>query len=93
MAVAFTGIASGVTLTDAHNGLRALSRRAAAQLDLRLDRMAHASEIVDQIVRTGLPVVEVPVDIRYTHYSLAKGQGASNAVHILWEYLFSKWTG
>ncbi len=92
-AVAFSGIVSGVKLTDAHNGLRALSRRAAAQLDLRLDRMAHASEIVDQIARTGLPVVEVPVDIRYTPYSLDKGQSAGNAARIVWEYLFSKWNG
>jgi glycosyltransferase involved in cell wall biosynthesis len=92
-AVAFTGIVSGVKLTDAHNGLRALSRRAAAQIDLRLDRMAHASEIVDQIAQTRLPVVEVPVDIRYTPYSLDKGQRASNAARIVWEYVFSKWNG
>jgi polyprenyl-phospho-N-acetylgalactosaminyl synthase len=89
-AVAFTGVVSGVKLTDAHNGLRALSRRAAAQLDLRLDRMAHASEIIDQIARTGLPVVEVPVAIRYTPYSVNKGQRAGNAARIALDYLFNK---
>jgi polyprenyl-phospho-N-acetylgalactosaminyl synthase len=89
-AVLFTGVASGVTLTDAHNGMRALTRRAAEQLDLRLDRMAHASEIIDQIARLRLRVVEVPVAIRYTPYSLSKGQRAGNAVRIAWDYLFSK---
>ena len=89
-AIAFTGVASGMKLTDAHNGMRALTRRAAEQLDLRLDRMAHASEIIDQIARTGLPVAEVPVAIRYTPYSLSKGQRAGNAARIAWEYLFSK---
>jgi polyprenyl-phospho-N-acetylgalactosaminyl synthase len=89
-AVVFTGVASGVTLTDAHNGMRALTRRAAEQLDLRLDRMAHASEIIDQIARLRLRVVEVPVAIRYTPYSLSKGQRAGNAVRIAWDYLFSK---
>jgi polyprenyl-phospho-N-acetylgalactosaminyl synthase len=89
-AVVFTGVASGVTLTDAHNGMRALTRCAAEQLDLRLDRMAHASEIIDQIARLRLRVVEVPVAIRYTPYSLSKGQRAGNAVRIAWDYLFSK---
>ncbi len=89
-AIAFMRFVSGMRLTDAHNGMRALSRRAAEQLDLRLDRMAHASEIVDQIARTGLPITEVPVAIRYTPYSLNKGQRAGNAARIAWEYLFSK---
>jgi hypothetical protein len=55
-AVLFTGVMSGVRLTDTHNGLRAMSRRAAMQVDLQLDRMAHASEIIDQLARTGLPL-------------------------------------
>jgi polyprenyl-phospho-N-acetylgalactosaminyl synthase len=92
-AVAFTAFVTGVKLTDAHNGMRALSRRAAAQLDLRLDRMAHASEIIDQIARTGLPVAEVPVLVRYTPYSLNKGQRAGNAARIAWEYLFNRLSG
>jgi glycosyltransferase involved in cell wall biosynthesis len=90
LAVVFTGLMSGVRLTDAHNGMRALSRRAAEQLDLQLDRMAHASEIIDQVVRTGLPLVEVPVAVRYTPYSLQKGQRAGNAAGIAWDYLLNK---
>ncbi|HEX3704841.1 MAG TPA: glycosyltransferase family 2 protein [Vicinamibacterales bacterium] len=89
-AVAFTSVVSGVSLTDAHNGMRALSRRAAEQVDLRLDRMAHASEIIDQIVRTGLRVTEVPVAVRYTPYSVRKGQHASAAARIALDYLFHK---
>jgi glycosyltransferase involved in cell wall biosynthesis len=38
LAVMFTGITSGIWLTDAHNGLRAFSRRAAERVDLHLDR-------------------------------------------------------
>lgn len=90
LAVAFTGVMSGVRLSDAHNGLRAMSRRAARQVDLQLDRMAHASEIIDQLVRTGLPLVEVSVTVRYTAYSLEKGQRASNAARIVWDYLLNK---
>jgi glycosyltransferase involved in cell wall biosynthesis len=90
LAVAFTGMVSGVSLTDAHNGLRALSRRAAEQVELQLDRMAHASEIIDQLARTGLPLVEVSVTVRYTSYSLQKGQRAGNAARIVWDYLLNR---
>jgi polyprenyl-phospho-N-acetylgalactosaminyl synthase len=90
MAIIFTGMTSGVRLTDAHNGFRALSRRAAEQVDLQLDRMAHASEIIDQLVRTGLPLVEMSVTVRYTTYSLEKGQRAGNAARIVWDYFLNK---
>lgn len=91
-AVIFTGVMSGVRLTDTHNGLRGMSRRAAMRVDLQLDRMAHASEIIDQLVRTGLPLIEIPVDVRYTAYSIEKGQRAGNAARIVWDYLIGKWS-
>lgn len=91
-AVVFTGMMSGVRLTDTHNGLRAMSRRAALQVDLQLDRMAHASEIIDQLARTRLPLIEMPVNVRYTPYSLDKGQHAGNAARIVWDYLVGKWS-
>lgn len=91
-AVIFTGVMSGVRLTDTHNGLRGMSRRAAMQIDLQLDRMAHASEIIDQLAGTGLPLIEIAVDVRYTPYSIEKGQRAGNAARIVWDYLFSKWS-
>ena len=56
---------------------------AKALLNLRQDRMAHASEILEEIARSGLGYVEVPVTIDYTEYSLAKGQRASDAIMIL----------
>ena len=53
-AVLFTRLFSRVRLTDAHNGLRAFSRRGAEQIRISLNGMAHASEIIDQIRRRGL---------------------------------------
>jgi glycosyltransferase involved in cell wall biosynthesis len=82
-AVAFTRLTTGLELTDAHNGLRAMTRRGAAAIRLRQNRMAHASEILSQIAASGLPYVEQPVTIQYTAYSLAKGQKAKDSVLIL----------
>ena len=70
-------------LTDAHNGLRLLSRRAASKLNLKQNRMAHASEIVAQLGKSGLPWAEMPVHIRYTDYSKAKGQSLWNSINIV----------
>jgi glycosyltransferase involved in cell wall biosynthesis len=89
-AVVFTRVTSRIKLTDAHNGYRAFSRRAAEKLDLQLDRMAHASEIIDQVRAMDLPYREVSVRIRYTDYSMKKGQKSSAALRVAWDYLIGK---
>jgi hypothetical protein len=66
-----------------HNGLRGLSRRGAAALQLRQNRMAHASEILADIAKSGLHYVEVPVTVNYTAYSLQKGQRAGDFLMVL----------
>lgn len=77
------GRTSGVKLTDAHNGLRALSRSAASRLEITQNRMAHASEITSQIGKLGLKYSEESVHIEYSDYSKAKGQSLWNSVNIL----------
>ena len=54
-AVWVTNLTTSLKLTDAHNGLRVIRRDAAERIDLKQDRMAHATEIVLQLGRTGLP--------------------------------------
>ena len=90
LATKFMRLTSGVPLTDAHNGLRALRRTAAGKIRITLDGMAHASEIVDQIRRHNLKVAEVPVVIRYSEYSLGKGQSGLAAFRIAFDYLFKR---
>ena len=80
----------GVKLTDSHNGLRALSRPAAEKIEIRTDRMEHASEILEQISLKNLKYKEVPVTIKYTKYSLQHGQSTWNAFKILSKMLFRK---
>lgn len=82
-ATSFTRRATGLQLTDTHNGLRAMTRRGASHIALRQNRMAHASELLHQIARSGLGYVEVPVTIEYSAYSLAKGQRFSDSLRIL----------
>lgn len=82
-AVWVTNLTTSIKLTDAHNGLRVIRRDAAAQIQLKQDRMAHATEIVLQLGHTGLPWIEHPVELLYTDYSKSKGQSVLNSVNIL----------
>jgi polyprenyl-phospho-N-acetylgalactosaminyl synthase len=83
VAIWFTRATTRMNLTDTHNGLRAMTRVGATKVQLRQNRMAHASEILAQIATSGLPYVEVPVTISYSEYSLMKGQKLTGALEIL----------
>ena len=52
--------------------------------------MAHASEITEQIHNLDLSVVEAPVTIMYTDYSMGKGQKLSNAFNIIAEIIIGR---
>ncbi|MBI4215210.1 MAG: glycosyltransferase family 2 protein [Parcubacteria group bacterium] len=91
-AIFFTYFISGIKLTDTHNGFRAMNRKAAEAIEITQDRMAHASEILDQIARKDLKWLEAPVTIEYTDYSIRKGQRVWNCVRICVELILGKWT-
>ena len=70
-------------LSDAHNGLRVFNKKVADEMDIRMNGMSHASEIVTMIDQKEWRVAEQPVDILYTDYSMSKGQSLINGVNIL----------
>ena len=77
-----TWILSGIKLTDTHNGFKAFSRKAARKIEIKQDRMAHASGILDEISRKKIRYKEVPVTVTYSSYSQKKGQSSLNSVRI-----------
>lgn len=89
-AIAFTRLTTRLKLTDAHNGLRAFNRRAATRVQVTLNGMAHASEILQQIASNGLSYQEHPITVEYTAYSRAKGQSNINAVNIVFDLLAAR---
>jgi hypothetical protein len=88
--IVFTRLASRIRVTDVHNGIRAFNREAAGSLHITMDRMAHASEILDQIVHHRWRYREVPVTIRYSSHTLAKGQTSWNALRIAAQVLIER---
>ena len=81
---------TGILLTDAHNGLRALTAKAASTMEVTENRMAHASEILFLVKKHKLRFTEVPVQVRYTDYSKQKGQSPWNSIRIFFDLLLHK---
>lgn len=86
-AVGYTNLTTHTRLTDAHNGLRVLRRDVVERIDITQNRMAHASELVEQIGDLHVRYGESPVHVLYTDYSRSKGQSVWNAVNILVELI------
>ena len=86
-AVAYTNLTTSTKLTDAHNGLRVISRDVLSRVNITQNRMAHASELVAQIGALDVRYGESPVHVLYTDYSRSKGQSLWNAVNILVELM------
>jgi len=81
----------GIRMTDAHNGFRAMSRKAAKMIDITSDRMEHASQIVEEIHKKRIKFKEVPVTIVYTDYSMQHGHGGvMQALHVFVNMLIRK---
>ncbi len=81
----------GIKLTDSHNGLRAFSRKAAQKIKIQGDRMEHASEIPEKIHKYKLKFREIPVDIKYTDYSIKHGQQfKTSAFKIFFKMIINK---
>lgn len=92
-ATVFTRLTTNLNLTDTHNGLRVLSRSTVAGLELTLDGMAYASQLLAHVADRGLTYAEVPVTIEYTEYSLSRGQSNLNAVNIVFDLALERLRG
>jgi glycosyltransferase involved in cell wall biosynthesis len=89
-AIIVNGILTGLWLTDAHNGFRAMNRTALGKIRITQNRMAHATEFLSIIKNNSLRYEEVPVHIVYTEYSMTKGQGNLNAINIVLDIILNK---
>jgi glycosyltransferase involved in cell wall biosynthesis len=81
---------TGISLTDAHNGLRGLNKKALQCIDLTENRMAHATELIYKIKRHKLRYLEVPTHIVYSDYSKRKGQRFTDGIKVLFDLVLHK---
>ena len=75
----------GAKMTDAHNGFRAMNRKAAKMINITSDRMEHASQIVEEIHAKKIRYKEIPVTILYADYRMTHGHGSFfQGVSVFW---------
>jgi polyprenyl-phospho-N-acetylgalactosaminyl synthase len=86
----FTSIVSGIHLTDAHNGYRMLRVEALDQIQITMDGMEYASELIDQIATGKFHFQEVPVNIHYDEYTLGKWQRYGGPFRVAFRMIFKK---
>ncbi len=81
---------TGIHLTDAHNGFRAINVAKYPNFVITQNRMSHASEIIDLIKRLKMRYKEMPCTIKYSQYSIDKGQSMMNSINIVLEFFLGK---
>jgi len=78
-----THIFYGISVNDSQSGLRALSLNAAETIELHSRDYGVSSEIIGEVKRKKLKLVEVPIETIYTDYSLSKGTDTKIGLKIL----------
>lgn len=87
----FTWLIYGLWVTDSQSGFRAYSKKAMELIDTQTDRYEYDSEIIKEIYRNKLKYVEIPIEVRYTEYSMNKlhKQNFFNGIKTLFKMLIS----
>ena len=80
----------GILSSDSHNGLKAMSRSAALKINIRSNGWEYCSEVIEEIMLQKIKYREIPVTVKYTDYSIKKGQKIYNSFHIF-SKMFIKW--
>lgn len=73
----------GKDVEDSQSGLRAFNRKAAGLLELHSRDYGVSSEIIGELQKRHLRLVEVPITTIYTDYSLSKGTNTRVGLKIL----------
>ena len=80
----------GILSSDSHNGLKAMSRSAALKINIRSNGWEYCSEVIEEIMLKKIKYREIPVTVKYTDYSIKKGQKIYNSFYIF-SKMFIKW--
>lgn len=84
-----TYIFNGLWLSDVSTGYRVYSLHALHKITLYSDRFSYQNDIIESVHRQKLKFAEIPVHIRYTAYSLQKGQNNLSSLKILVRLIYS----
>jgi len=76
--------------TDSQSGMKVFNRKAIKKMRFHSMGYEICSEIIGEITRNKLRLIEVPIETRYSAYSKVKGQNWLNGINILTRILTIK---
>ena len=85
-----TWLLYGIHVSDSQSGFRAYSHYAATIIDTKADKYEYDSKVIREINNNRLAFTEVPIQVRYTEYSMNKPQkqgfinGLKTLVRMIW---------
>jgi glycosyltransferase involved in cell wall biosynthesis len=89
----FTWLFYGIFVSDSQSGFRSFSKYAIQVIDTKADKYEYDSKVIREMKNNRLKFVEVPVQVRYTEYSMGKKhkQGFVNGLktlgRMIWDML------
>lgn len=75
-----TWILFGLWVSDSQSGFKAFSKKAAEQIEIKTNGYEFCSEVIREIKTKKLSFAEIPIQTKYTEYSMQKGQSFANGV-------------
>lgn len=81
----------GLWVSDSQSGFRAYSRHAIEIINTKTDRYEYDSEVIREISAYKLKYREVPIEVRYTEYSMGKTEKQSlvNGIKTLFKMILN----
>ncbi len=83
----------GIRVSDSQSGFRAYSQLAANLIDTKADKYEYDSQVLREIKDNKLRFMEVPIEVKYTEYSMGKKQkqgfvnGIKTFIRMVWDKL------
>ena len=78
-----TALFTGLLVTDSQSGLKAMHVDFVKHIDLKLNGFEFCTEIINHINKQKASYLEIPIQVRYTEESMAKGQNFGNGVKMI----------
>jgi glycosyltransferase involved in cell wall biosynthesis len=82
-----TLLATGLWVSDSQCGFKVFGPKALKDIDLKMSGFEFCTEIVREVSQHGWRMKEVPSKVRYSEYTLAKGQSFANGVRTAFKIL------
>ena len=78
-----TALFTGLLVTDSQSGLKAMHIDFVKQVELKLNGFEFCTEIINHLNKKEASFLEIPIKVKYTEESMAKGQNFGNGVKMI----------